>query len=44
LLSRIFGSGKGSGIAVMFFITGVVGSVISFLAMRNPLYKSLDAE
>jgi len=44
LLSRIFGSGKGSGIAVMFFITGVVGCVISFLAMRNPLYKGLDTE
>ncbi len=43
-LSLAFGGGKGSGIAVLFFLVGVVGCVSSFLCLKNPLYRSLDAD
>ena len=42
VLTFVFGAGKGSGIAVMFCITGLIGSISSFLCMKNPVYKSLD--
>jgi len=42
ILSVLFGTGKGSGIAVMFFIVGAVGCVSSFMCLKNPAYKSLD--
>lgn len=42
ILSTFFGVGKGSGIAMMFFLVGLVGFVTSFLALRNPVYKSLN--
>ena len=42
LLALVFGSGKGSGIAVMFFIVGVIGCITSFMCLRNPIYKKLD--
>lgn len=42
VLSTLFGTGKGSGIAVIFFIVGVVGCVSSFVCLKNPIYKSLD--
>lgn len=41
-LTLAFGTGKGSGIAVMYFIIGVVGSTSSFMCLRNPVYRSLD--
>ena len=41
-LSVLFGNGKGSGIALMFFIVGVTGFISSFMCLRNPLYKKLD--
>lgn len=41
-LSLFFGMGKGSGIAIMFFIVGVIGCVTSFLCLKDPLYRSLD--
>lgn len=43
-LSFLFGTGKGSGIAIIFFIVGVIGFVTSFIALRNPLYQSLNRE
>lgn len=43
-LSLLFGAGKGSGIAIMFFIVGVVGAATCFISLRNPLYKSLNRE
>ena len=43
VLSRFFGVGKGSGIAVIFFIVGVLGFITSFLCLRNPAYKTLDS-
>lgn len=42
LLSVFFGSGKGSGISIIFFIVGVVGCITSFIAMKNPLYQALN--
>jgi len=42
VLIQIFGTGKGSGIAVIFFLVGIVGSAGSFLERRNPLYRSLN--
>lgn len=39
-----FGSGSGSGIAVMFFCVGILGTVISLTRLRNPIYKVLDKE
>lgn len=43
-LSTLFGAGKGAGIAVMFFIVGVIGCAASFLCVKNPLYKTLDGD
>ena len=42
VLSYLFGTGKGSGIAIIFFIIGVVGFVTSFIATKNPLYQRLN--
>jgi MFS family permease len=42
LLTRMFGSSQGSGIAVMFFIVGVTGFVTSLMCLRNPVYRELD--
>jgi MFS family permease len=42
VLAFVFGTGKGSGIAVMFFIVGIVGSVSSFMCLKNPTYRDLD--
>ena len=42
LLSILIGTEKGSGIALMFLIVGVIGTVTSFACLKNPIYKSLD--
>lgn len=42
ILSTIFGTGKGSGMAIMFFITGTVGCMASLIALRKPKYRELD--
>lgn len=42
VLTALVGSGKGSGMAVIFLITGLTGTAISFLCLRNPIYKELD--
>lgn len=41
-LSVLFGAGRGSGIAIMFFMVGVTGFVASLLCLKNPLYRTLD--
>lgn len=41
-LAPVFGTGKGSGIAVMFCIVGTIGSIVSVAALRNPLYQTLN--
>ena len=42
-LSAVFGVGKGSGIAVMFLLVGIIGCAASFLCLKNPAYRSLDS-
>lgn len=42
MLSHFFGSGDGSGIAVMFFCVGILGIVISLSRLRKPIYKDLN--
>ena len=41
-LSVLFGTGGGSGIALMFCIVGIIGFAASFWCLRNPIYRSLD--
>lgn len=41
-LSLLVGSDKGSGMAVMFLITGIVGSLSSLLCIKDPAYKDLE--
>ena len=42
ILSGFFGTGKGSGIGLMFFIVGTAGMLISFTRLRKPVYRELD--
>lgn len=42
ILAHAFGMGKGSGIALMFFVVGMAGFITSFMCLKNPAYKSLD--
>lgn len=42
ILSPFFGFGKGSGIAIIFFLVGVTGMLVSFLSLNNPTYKQLE--
>ena len=41
-LSGLFGTGKGAGIGLMFFIIGIAGMLISFTRLRKPVYRELD--
>ena len=42
ILSHFFGSGNGSGIAVMFFSVGILGIVVSLSRLRKPVYRDLN--
>ena len=42
VLSGCFGTGKGSGIGLMFFIVGIAGMLVSFTRLRKPVYRELD--
>jgi hypothetical protein len=42
MLSILTETGKGSGIALIFFVVGIIGTVTSFMCLKNPVYKSLD--
>lgn len=42
ILSILFGSGKGSGVAIIFFIVGMSGFLTSFLSLKNPIYQKLN--
>ena len=44
ILSVSFGSGSGAGMAIMFFIVGILGTAISLTRLSEPIYKGLDAE
>lgn len=41
-LSLFFGTGKGAGIGIIFFIVGIAGFIISIVALKNPLYQNLN--
>ena len=41
-LSGLFGTGKGAGIGLMFFVIGIAGMLISFTRLRKPVYRELD--
>ena len=42
ILTCLFGTGKGTGIGLMFFIVGIAGMLISFTRLRKPVYRELD--
>lgn len=42
VLSGFFGTGKGSGIGLMFFVFGLTGMLVSFTRLRKPVYRELD--
>jgi len=42
VLSGLFGTGKGSGVGLMFFMIGIAGMLISFTRLREPVYRELD--
>ena len=42
ILSGLVGTGKGSGIGLMFCIAGIAGMLISFTRLRKPVYRELD--
>jgi hypothetical protein len=42
VLSGIFGTGKGAGIGLMFFIVGIAGMLISFTRLWKPVYRELN--
>ena len=42
VLSRLFGSGSGAGVGVIFFCVGVLGAALSLAQLRRPVYRSLD--
>lgn len=44
LLQKIVGSGSGSGMAVMFLCTGILGTVFSCFAYHNKYIQSIKAE
>ncbi|MBE6023376.1 MAG: MFS transporter [Cellulosilyticum sp.] len=44
LLQTLVGTGKGSGMALMFLCTGILGSIISILCYRSPYIRQLEQE
>jgi hypothetical protein len=43
LLTMAVGTGKGSGMAVMFLITGTIGFIASLFALKNPVFREFDS-
>lgn len=41
ILSQLVGIGKGSGMAVLFLMIGIVGCVMSFACYHDPIYREL---
>ena len=44
ILSRFFGTGAGAGIAVIFFLVGLIGTTVSLTRLRKPVYKERKPE
>lgn len=43
-LTKLVGSGKGSGMAFLFLLTGLIGAVSSFLCLKDRRYHILNEE
>jgi DHA3 family macrolide efflux protein-like MFS transporter len=43
VFSRVVGTGKGSGMALIFLIIGIIGFLANLLCLKNPIYKELDS-
>lgn len=43
LIGSWFGTGKDRGLGLLFIVTGLIGLVITIVAMRSPAYKTLLA-
>ena len=43
-LAPLFGTGSGSGIAVMFFLVGIAGILLSLTRLAKKIYRTLDEE
>jgi DHA3 family macrolide efflux protein-like MFS transporter len=43
VFSRVVGTGKGSGMALIFLIIGIIGFLGNLLCLKNPIYKELDS-
>ena len=41
-ISSLIGDGKGAGIALLFLLTGIIGTVASLLCLSNKEYHSLE--
>jgi DHA3 family multidrug efflux protein-like MFS transporter len=41
LIGGWFGTGTGRGIALVFIIAGIIGLVVTLIAMRSKIYKLL---
>ena len=44
ILSGLAGTGKGSGIGLMFLAVGIAGMLISFTRLRKPAYREMDRD
>ena len=42
MLSKLVGTGRGSGMAVIYLITGTIGFLVSLRSAKDKIYKSLD--
>jgi MFS family permease len=42
IFSLLVGTGKGSGMAVIFLITGTIGFIVSMISLKSSIYKELD--
>ena len=42
VLSAFLGTGKGTGIGLMFLIVGIAGMLVSFTRLGKPVYRELD--
>ena len=44
LLSHLVGTGRGSGMALIFLITGTVGAAVSLISLKDKHYRELDVQ
>ena len=44
ILQKMVGTGAGSGMAVLFLCTGVLGALFSFISYRQKTIRNLEIE